>query len=702
MSNAEQELITALLSTEVAQRKQAARAIKNAVIGSQLRKSRYVEVGIAPALSQLLKHETDKAVLIEASAVVGSFAHGNPAHAAAICTTEIVTQFLLKLNDGDVVLVESCIRTLKTLIKTGFVDPTAVQNVLGEDLASMLVKLVEAPLNIALYATAIIGRCCVTEQLKRWVVQRGGIVALVSLLDRTQNSESTDSIMTVLEALETLTEGPGAALCVASLELVTFPVKPTRGRTPIPFQQHLCRLLHHQSPPTRLLVARCLSNILHENTDVVVASARDWTSPQSVPEKVLGAIIRLLKEPHTDVDTQIATMKVLAKLTKNHESLQQSAAENNGVALLTKHFVVDSAKNNGLLQASLMAMAAICSKSDSARKQVVKLGVKWESVVSCLQHDSVALRLAAAACILSISRSVGTLRTTLVESGVAKPLCNMFEDPDMTVRCTAVAAICNLVMEFSPVKKLAMDLGVIGKLVNGTFSTHEELRLNCVWGLKNLLFEADSPDASVIKSRVMDALTWSQLWKLVNDESASVQEQAIGALRNLVYGSETDIAQAFRACGGATLFFEMLERQIAVCNGRCVEQLLFVLCNVTAGTAVEHKEQILARGELITLVVSSLTHPFARVKVAALWCIINLTAPEISGSKLRQNELMKHDILTIIASLSTMGDLDVKDRSRTVEEQFAFHGFNFGDADISNFHAASSSKQSEDAMDTDN
>jgi len=128
-----------------------------------------------------------------------------------------------------------------------------------------------------------------------------------------------------------------------------------------------------------------------------------------------------------------------------------------------------------------------------------------------LTDPQVELRRAAASCILSVSRSVQTLRTTLVESGVTRPLCGLLDDGDMQVRCTAVAAMCNLVMEFSPVKKLAMDLGVIAKLVKGTHSEHSELRLNSVWGLKNLLYEADSPEASVAKSRVMDLLSWPQL-----------------------------------------------------------------------------------------------------------------------------------------------------------------------------------------------
>ena len=70
-------------------------------------------------------------------------------------------------------------------------------------------------------------------------------------------------------------------------------------------------------------------------------------------------------------------------------------------------------------------------------------------------------------------------------------------------------------------------------------------------------------------------------------------------------------------------------------------QLLYVVCNVTAGDSATRKDGLLQREKLVMLIMSNLQHPIARVKVAALWCVINITAPESEGAKLRQAELVK-------------------------------------------------------------
>eukprot|EP00035_Acanthoeca_spectabilis_P014770 m.287224 g.287224 ORF g.287224 m.287224 type:complete len:129 (-) comp16218_c0_seq39:751-1137(-) len=109
----------------------------------------------------------------------------------------------------------------------------------------------------------------------------------------------------------------------------------------------------------------------------------------------------------------------------------------------------------------------MASKSETARKAVVK-HAQWSHILVGLQDPSAQVRRAATKFVLSISRSVRILRTALVESSLADPLCKMLEDNDLEVRVHAAAAMCNVVMEFSPVKKMAMDLGVIQKLVIGT------------------------------------------------------------------------------------------------------------------------------------------------------------------------------------------------------------------------------------------
>ena len=117
-----------------------------------------------------------------------------------------------------------------------------------------------------------------------------------------------------------------------------------------------------------------------------------------------------------------------------------------------------------------------------------------------------------------------------------------------------------------------MESGVIEKLVALSHHVHPQLRLNSVWALKNLLFQADSS----IKARVMTSLSWPHLLHLVDDEETNVQEQALNLLRNLACGRESDIEDVISGMGsnGAALV-SVLERKL---SGREADEIVLQVC----------------------------------------------------------------------------------------------------------------------------
>jgi len=72
----------------------------------------------------------------------------------------------------------------------------------------------------------------------------------------------------------------------------------------------------------------------------------------------------------------------------------------------------------------------------------------------------------------------------------------------------------------------------VERLVSLVHSMESSLRLNAVWALKNLLFQAESD----IKNTVMKQLKYGTLVQLLSDAETGIQEQSMNLLRNVACG----------------------------------------------------------------------------------------------------------------------------------------------------------------------
>lgn len=160
-------------------------------------------------------------------------------------------------------------------------------------------------------------------------------------------------------------------------------------------------------------------------------------------------------------------------------------------------------------------------------------------IVKGLSMPHPSIRAAACKCARSLSRSVKNLRTSLMDAGIAEPLFDLLHDDDVDVQITASAALCNIILDFSPMKQIIIEKGVVARLVELTRSTNPTLRLNAVWGLKNMLFQTDIET----KLNVLSAITWEGLFmyvlfsfRLINDSDFRIQEQALCLVRNVACG----------------------------------------------------------------------------------------------------------------------------------------------------------------------
>ncbi|KAL9596871.1 MAG: hypothetical protein Q9219_005497 [cf. Caloplaca sp. 3 TL-2023] len=164
----------------------------------------------------------------------------------------------------------------------------------------------------------------------------------------------------------------------------------------------------------------------------------------------------------------------------------------------------------------LLALASLASIRDDYRKMIIENGVIAfiiESLkpyhelpmsesnggvtpdvdkldMSSRRENPVGVILAACGATRSLSRSVTTLRTSLMDAGVAAPLFVLLKHHDVNVQVAATSVITNLVLEFSPMREAILQAGILKTLCDHARAMDPNLRLSSIWALKHLVLSA--------------------------------------------------------------------------------------------------------------------------------------------------------------------------------------------------------------------
>ncbi|KAF7308047.1 hypothetical protein MKEN_01167000 [Mycena kentingensis (nom. inval.)] len=244
----------------------------------------------------------------------------------------------------------------------------------------------------------------------------------------------------------------------------------------------------------------------------------------------------------------------------------------------------------GLREAALTALAGLCLFDNTIRRSVTDEygAVVLPAVKEGLGHRSVGVRYASCQCVRALSRAVAVLRTNLVDSGLGKAVFRVFlkeqrkrkpedeevglddgdavvvpeEDPgageDRRVIGAALAAVCNIVNEFSPLRPAYLSEGLVSRLVKLVGGDDATLRLSSLWAMKNLLHKSTYET----KRAVMQSFGWARLVRLLDDPDAAIQEQAWAVVRNLAE-DETGVEMISRERElGGTLLLAHLTRAL--------------------------------------------------------------------------------------------------------------------------------------------
>ncbi|PWN29672.1 ARM repeat-containing protein [Jaminaea rosea] len=539
----------------------------------------------------------------------------------------------------------------------------------------------------------------------------------------------------------------------------------------------LLALRNDPSVAVRLAAFSCMANLI---------KVHPFTAKTS--ERVLAVLVDLLDESSQGGgEVQVAAAFAIAKVVEDDPRMQAVACtqgpfgyhcveklgglldqatktltEGNGSstskAKLTVPSMATSARNqemaHRLREAVLTALAALSFTRDEIRRQIVDGTTPslLPIVVSCLSSSSLGTRVAACRLVRALSRSIGVLRTSLVDAGVAEKLVEMIKDEtlgedgeDDELRTQATASICNLVLSFAPMRQTLLDNGGLDRLVSlAKTCTHGPTKLNALWAMKNVLYASElevkrtvmsklgfdtlealarGPSSSTSNERGRDEALPSSL-SPSNENSLALQENSLNIIRNLTSSRAGDIAFTLSGFGGATRFFELIEHVIWQRQSDLVtEQAAYVLVNVATGD-VSHRRALLRRNNCLDAIVYFAGHPRAEVKVAGLWCVMNLTQgvsaaqqqqAAASSAAAMQTEgagqeaadvddstpfdvereavgrLRRYGFDGVLRSLLTSPDADVKDRARALSGRFETKTVATGASSISNERQRSSS-----------
>lgn len=613
--------------------------IKNSVIGSNRQKESVISQGIVPRLIYLLKDKNIKNdVRTEAAITIGSLAKGTEDHIELLINSGVVQSLLEVLEEDDPKLINACLCCLRTLASQ---EHHLINSKFSTKNIQKLLSLVgptESLQRQSCIAT-ILTSSCKTVNEQNILCSVGGPLVLASLL-------SVDHPSVRIPVVTCL-----ASMCFDNRDVAKEIVN-TMYKD-IKITEYLAGMVSREKPTEmQLEAARCLTNLHRANA----ISAND----PIITYKTLPCLVRLCQFEHSE-SHRIVAADTLAYLTEVDSNLQQVAAISNQlvnalVDLLERSTVAARA-------AAFRAFASLGANDEDIRKRIIDTKCLIERVVEGLSDSNKEINLASVRCLHSLSRSVQQLRTTFQDHSVWKPLMTLLtDDPSPELLLAASSTLCNLLLEFSPAKEPILQQGAIQLLSTLTSSVDPALRLNGVWALMNLAFQAEQR----VKSQILTTLGTDQIFRLLADSDPRVLMKTLGLLRNLVSPrTHTDTMMALHGP-------QVMQGVVLVLEGshspEIKEQALLILSNIADGERA--KDHIISNDDVLKKLVDYMTHPAPCLQESAVFCVGNLSRKGEPGAIERQSKLRELGVVNILQQLMGTSDTVLFNRVKSTLGNF--------------------------------
>ncbi|KAI7695713.1 Armadillo repeat-containing protein 8 [Sarcoptes scabiei] len=300
---------------------------------------------------------------------------------------------------------------------------------------------------------------------------------------------------------------------------------------------------------------------------------------------------------------------------------------------------------NELRQAAFKVFASLGANDEEIRKRIIETENLMEEVMISLEDSDVKVKLAALRCLHSLSRSVQQLRTLFQDHSVWIPLRNLLQSSTYEIIMLASSVLCNLLLDFSPSKQHFLDHFSIELLCNLTKRDDVQLRLNGVWALMNMAYQADES----LKTEILTNLGTDQMFRLLSDSNVNILMKTLGLLRNLL-STKPHIDSIMQLHGK-----QIMPAVILILEGEhsweVKEQALCILVNIADG--IKAKEFIMSNEDVLKKLTSYLLNSNVNLQISAIFCIINLIWTENEGAEARQEKLKELSVPKILQQMLT-------------------------------------------------
>jgi len=655
--------------------------LRNAVIGNNKQKTNVIALGAVPRLLQFLmeEHGADVALLTEAASVLGSLAKGSEDNVKALIEAGAIPVLLNKgLTHPHVLFTEGCLRCLRTI----FLSPLAPVTVIYQDEAvirQLIAVMPQTPVTQECVAN-IFARSCNSSQQQVALWHHGVVRQLGPML-------TSGRPQVQLPALRFI-----AVLCYQN-EGVASTIGATHHEDPVTKEQQslvqiLIDLLKRDQPvEIQLAVAKCLTNLCKAN------AIEPWDS--CIVYLTLPTLVRMCKRERLPLE-RIEGANVLSYLIETDVQLQRVAAiSDHLIGTLIEYFHPDEMQLTSghlmtmqmpfgssmitpqnptpssllkrdlsaeLRAAAFRAYASLGSNDEDIRRKIIEQHQLMTRVVGGLSDPQIDVRLAATRCLHSMSRSVQLLRTSFQDHAVWKPLMKMLHNASDEVLRLASSTLCNLLLEFSPSKEPILESGVVDMLVGLTRRDDQALRVNGIWALMNMAFQAEQK----VKLTILSSLGTEQLFHLLSDENPDVVIKTLGMLRNLLTG-KGHIDHIMGCYGQQILQFVVVILE----GGHAVpikEQALCLVGNIADGN--EARNYIMTNEDVLRKIINYMLDTRPKLQIAAVFCVCNLLRSEEEGALERQAKLREMGIQRLLQQLLTTQDALLFDKVKTALQQF--------------------------------